>query len=205
MSVAINVEVTRATVTEGSLNTAISTLNVAFTNFTVYIINALSFLSSNGTSSSNVALTSPEYWIDCKVTNSEVIGVTNAPASLNSTILKILGVGFENYFNPNFDEGFHCLFFAPLLGYISTSGNVVYTTIAAGNMFLFYHLECLVPVVSIATTLNVSVITTNGLIFPFAGFQNNNIVTIQYNWASAVMDLPSGTNCLSLIAHLFNP
>ena len=192
-NVSIASEVIRATVTDAYLNASLTTLNGAFTTFTVNITNSLSYLASNSaSSSSSVALASPEYWLDCKVINGEVVGVTNAAGNLNSTIIKILGVGFQTYFNPAFDEGFHCIFFTPLLGNMSTSGNVVYSTIAAGNTFLFYHLECLIPVVSIATTLSVSVVRTNGLLYPFAGFQNGNIVTILYYWASVIMDLPSG-------------
>ena len=196
-NVSIATEVTRATVTDSYLSAAITTLNVAFTTFTVNITNSLSSLAGNfASSSSSVALASPEYWTDCKVMNGEVRGITNAPANLNNTILKILGVGFQTYFNPDFDEVFYCIFFTPLLGNMSTSGNVVYSTIAVSNFFLFYHLECLIPVVSIATTLRVSVIRTNGLVYPFAGFQNDNIVTIQYYWASVSMDLPTGNNPL---------
>ena len=96
--------------------------------------------------------------------------------------MKILGVGFSAYYNPQFQVSFLCNFFNAAIGNITTYGVVVYNPVAS---FLFYHVECPIPMISMAVTVVVSLFKSTGAVYLFGGFSNANLITVLYNWTSA--------------------
>ena len=173
-----------------SLNNQVATLSTNLNNEVVARTNQ-SATGCSSPSSSGVGLSTgagnAEYWIDSEVLFSEAIGTTFNVANLAGTVLKILGVGFGTYYNPNFQVTFICYFFNAVLGNLSSFGVVTYAQV---TNVLFYHVECPIPVVSTALSLTVSLYKSTGQLYPFGGFIGGNLVTVQYSWDS-ITTLPT--------------
>ena len=119
--------------------------------------------------------------MDTSVAINETIGATLVTANLNGYILKIIGVGFSTYYNPQFQVSFLCIFFNPVFGNKTSFGVVVYDPVAS---FLFYYIECPVPVFNMALPVTISLYKSTGQLYPFGGFAGANILTVQYYWTS---------------------
>ena len=138
-------------------------------------------MAAEGSVSSTAA--NQEYWLDLTVAPNEKVGMTFGPANvIANTILKISGVGFQTYYEPTlFQVSFICAFSNVIFGNKTTFGVVVNSTFGSG---VFYHVECPVPVITMALNVTVSLLKMNGQPYPFNGFFGFNILTTQYYWDS---------------------
>ena len=126
------------------------------------------------------AAATSEYWLDTSVDMSETILSTVVPANTPNVILKISGVGFGTYYTPLFQTSFTCVFSNPF-GNKTSFGVVMPDQLAT---FIYYHVECPVPVFPPGINVTVSLYKTTGQVVPFAGFANANVLTIAYWWSS---------------------
>ena len=177
---AITTETNRATVAESVV------FSVAMNAYSLVNTTVTALSSTTSISSSANSVTSVEYWIDSKISDTELLTFTYIPANTGgNVIVKILGVGFQLYFNPQFQIAFICNFSNPDFGVYATYGVVLSESIGNASTNLFYHLECPVPIIFKALFVTISVGKANGQLFPFAGFPGGNILTVQYCWTSA--------------------
>ena len=177
-----------------TVTTNLNTLSLNLTNqvtvlaTTIAILNATIVNGSStscGTASSTASsvIGTPEYWMDSSVATNETISTTIVTANLNGYVLKVLGVGFSTYYNPQFQVSFLCMFYHPAIGNVTSFGVVLYDPVAS---FLFYHVECPVPVIAMALPVTIFLYKSNGQLYPFGGFYGANILTVQYYWTSVV-------------------
>ena len=156
---------------------------------------------SGSTPSTAAATTTPEYWMDSSVANNETIGTTIVTANRNVYTLKILGVGFSTYYNPQFQVSFLCNFYNPAFGNKTTFGVVVYDPLAS---FLLSHVECPVPVIAMALPVTISLYKSTGQLYPFGGFSGANILTVQYYWTSVAPTSVALGNAITVTGLGFN-
>ena len=180
----LNTEITARTTLAASLTTEVIRASVAENSLALTITsnaNSTSIGSTCTSGTSSLVVADQEYWIDNSVAANETISSTIVTANLNGYVLKVLGIGFSMYYNPQFQVSFICLFYNPAFGNKTSFGVVVYDPIAS---FLFYHVECPVPVISINVSVTISLYKSTGQIYPFGGFDAANILTVQYYWTS---------------------
>ena len=177
LGTSVTSEVTRATSAETSLAATIASVNSTAGS----VSGACSSSGSSVLPSGSIG--TPEYWMDTSVAANETISTTIVTANLNGYVLKVLGVGFSAYYNPQFQVSFICNFYNPAFGNKTTFGLVLYDPIAS---FLFYHVECPVPVIAMALPVTISLYKSTGQLYPFGGFNDANILTVQYYWTSVV-------------------
>ena len=70
----------------------------------------------------------------------------------------------------------------------TTFGLVIYDIVAT---FLFYHVECPIPAITIATPVTVTLYKSTGQIYQFGGFSGANVITVQYYWTSVATSAAS--------------
>lgn len=201
-------EVTRATAVEGTLTANLSTENFARITLGISLASETSratavedilttnvdILTTNlATVTASVAVPTStqgiEYWIDLLIyATGETVGFTYIAANLGKVTIKILGIGFQTYYNPQFQDSFNCVFSNPQFGSKTTTGVVVYDIVNSNlsTSFIFYHVECIVPVIANALLVNISLYKSTGLLYAYNGFPGGNVLTVQYYWAVAV-------------------
>ena len=187
LGTSLTTETSRATVAENSLAATIAT------------INSTGVISGGaGCSAPSASTGMLEYWMDSSVAANETISMTIMTANLNGYVVKILGVGFSSYYNPQFQVSFICNFYNPAFGNKTTFGVVIYDPVAA---FLFYHVECPVPVIAMALPVTISLYKSTGQLYPFGGFNGANILTVLYYWTSVAT---TAANTLAVTGLGFN-
>ena len=163
----------------------------------VYLLSIITNVTAGGTSSNS----NPEYWMDNNVFSNESISTTVITANTNGYVLKVLGVGFSTYYNPQFQASFLCVFFNPAFGNITTFGVVLYDPVAS---FLFYHVECPVPIIAMALSVTISLYKSTGQLYPFGGFAGANILMVQYYWTSVAPTSVALGNAITVTGLGFN-
>ena len=202
MTANLNNEITTRTALGTSVTTEISRATAAESSLAVVLASVNSTLGGSAAatacgSGTSVAM-QQEYWMDNSVADNETISMTFVPAYVKGVVLKILGVGFGAYYNPQFQVSFSCNFYNPAFGNITTFGVVIYDPVAS---FLFYHVECPVPAMPVAGPVTISLYKSTGQLFPFGGFAGANILNVQYFWSSIST---VGTNSLMVTGQGFS-
>ena len=193
LGTSVTSEVTRATASETALAVSIASVNSTWSG-------GANVACSNSASSSSTVGT-PEYWMDNSVAANETIGMTIVTANLNGYVLKVLGVGFSMYYNPQFQVSFQCIFYNPAFGNKTTFGVVLYDPVAS---FLLSHVECPVPIFAMALPVTISLYKSTGQLYPFGGFINADILTVQYYWTSVAATGPALGNTITVTGLGFN-
>ena len=186
ITTAINTEISRAQFAEATIATAINT-EISRAQTAEATITAL--ISTNNAASSNTTSTitsvGQEYWVDCNINTNEIIGTTLASVNQIGQVLSIIGVGFQQYYHPQFQASFLCIYTNNVTGVKTTPGVVMFDFVSSNtSSFLFYHVECPVPVYTFPIVVTVSLQKSTGQIYPFGGFTGFNIVTYNYFWKS---------------------
>ena len=75
---------------------------------------------------------------------------------------------------------------------------MAYDPVAA---FLFYRVECPVPIIAMALPVTISLYKSTGQLYPFGGFIGANILTVQYYWTSVTT---TAANTLAMTGLGFN-
>lgn len=74
-----------------------------------------------------------------------------------------------------------------------TYGVVVPDFVASnGSSFIFYHVECAIPIFSKALQITVSLQKSTGLVYVFGGFSGANMLNSLYFWNSSSIQSGSG-------------
>jgi len=116
------------------------------------------------------------YWMDMNVLDGEAIGKTYVTPFKSGTILKIIGIGFDEFYHPKLQHTFQCHFYSK-----GIKNETTYATVVSSQKdgATYYHLECEAPKYEELIRVQVIVTSHGGSVVPFRGIKGGNFFDVE--------------------------